>query len=156
MFAPYLMGTLVVEFNNVFLHARRLYLFAGGEKRASSDFYMWNLYCLIGMRVCVSLASSLSRCGHVGCCARSSVRGVDMIVTTHLAGTYPLFRFVPHAYLIHRVWDDYAHFPETWMFWTAFTGMLVMNVLNVVLFRMILMGDKALLTARAAPAKKAE
>jgi hypothetical protein len=49
MFAPYLMGTLVVEFNNVFLHARRLYLFAGGVKSTSSDFYMWNLFLLIGV-----------------------------------------------------------------------------------------------------------
>jgi hypothetical protein len=67
-----------------------------------------------------------------------------------------LFRFAPHGWLIHRVWDDYANFPETWMFWTAFTGMLVMNVLNVVLFGMILWGDKDVLRAMRASATKSD
>lgn len=50
MFAPYLVGTLVVEFNNVFLHVRRLHGLAGYKRSAASSFYMGNLFLLIGMR----------------------------------------------------------------------------------------------------------
>eukprot|EP01134_Creolimax_fragrantissima_P008281 CFRG8281T1 len=104
--APYLVATLTVETNNIFLHFRKLYLLAGASKDS------------VGYRVNLSF----------------------------LLGTYPACRFIPHGLLLYSVVKDYDNFSEhRWVWYIAFMGMVVMNVMNIFLFRNICVADQTIL-----------
>lgn len=58
---------------------------------------------------------------------------------------FPAQRVVPHLWLLSAIYKDRSRFVEPWHFYLAFSGLLIINVLNFILLRSILYADRKLI-----------
>lgn len=60
---------------------------------------------------------------------------------------FPCQRVFPHLWLLSNIYSDgvAGRFPEKWMFYLAFSGMLIINFLNFVLLKGLLLAEQGLI-----------